>query len=320
MTDHIDRHMPPPETFSSAPTRREFDNMMLALAAAMPLAGGPARSTRAAAANASLSELSDPARLLEAFIKVEGDTSGAEQFTHTYANVYTLFDDRQDRHLFDRERLIARRYQPIDGGWMRLHREVALYRDPLTKDLITEFYNPYLERSVPIIDIHRDFHRPYLVRDVGSSLEIGVMPADDDLFFFRRFFVSRRAEIQPSDYPLHGSDERYELSENHSYIAKTRDVLNSLFPSVPSRGATTSISNWLPWMEMGTAPGKLIHQIRFAKLKSLDDLPNKDFLETVARKYPDHLSAPTTYREEDTRNTGMGWYKEQIDKTLFPAD
>ena len=301
----------------STPSRREFDQM-LAFAATMPVLGAFTADTHAA--DTATHDFSDPARLLEAFVKVEGDTSGAQHYAYSYTNVYTLFENRVDRHLIDRELLTVRRYQPIEGGWMRLHREVALYRDPLTKQLLTEFYNPYLERTVPIIDIHRDFHRPYLVQNVGQSLRIGVTQADDDLFFYRRFFVSRRAELQPSEYPLHGSDERYELSENHSYIAKARDFLRDDMTSVPSRGATTSISNWLPWMEMGTVPGKLIHQIRFGKIQTLDELPNKDFLETVARRYPDHLTATTTYREEDTRNTGTGWYKEQIDRMLSQRD
>jgi hypothetical protein len=255
----------------------------------------------------------DPDGLLRAFVKVEGDAAGRQEHTYSYANVYTLFDQRRDRHLFDRELLTSRRFVPTEGGWIRLHREVAIYRDPKTKRILERFHNPYLQREVDVIDIHRDFNRRYLVADVGKALDIGVMEAEQDVFFYRRFFVSRIAELQPRDYPLHGSDERYELAESHNYFVARNHVLDESLTSVPMRGVTTSISNWLPWMEMGTAPGKLIHQIRFAKLETLDDIPNADFVPTITRKYPEHLRAPDRFDEADAGNTGMGWYKAIID-------
>lgn len=260
--------------------------------------------------------LSDPHARIEAFVKTEGDTSGREHYTYTYARVSTFIEGHRDRHLFDRELLMARRYLKTDGGWIRLHRESAIYRDPVTREILVKWRNPYLERDVEVIDLHRDFNRKYLAADLGKSLNIECQVSGDDVYFRRQFFVSRRAEIQPSDYPLHGAATTYDLSENHDYFVKRSDLDNPALTAAPSRGSTVSVANWLPWMEMGTAPGLLIHHIRFTKLGDLSQIPNKDFVPALQSRFADALRAPETFAEEDVTTTGLGWYKSIIDRKL----
>lgn len=179
---------------------------------------------------------------------------------------------------------------------------------------MTTWRNPFLERDVEVIDLGREFNRKYLVADMGRSLNIQMSVSGDDVYFRRQFLVSRRAELQPAEYPLHGSATTYDLSENHDYFTSRAALENPKVTSAPSRGSTVSISNWLPWMEMGTAPGLMIHHIRFAKIDGLTDLPNPDFVPALVARYPNAVKAPATFAEEDANSTGMGWYKQIIDR------
>lgn len=263
--------------------------------------------------------LADPGARLDAFVKTEGDVSGREHYVYTYARCYTFIEGQRDRHLFDRELLMARRFFRTEGGWIRLHRESAIYRDPATGKRLTSYFNPYLERSVEVIDLSRDFNRKYMTADMGRSLNIQLAVSEDDVYFRRQFFVSRPAEIHPSAYPLHGTATTYDLSENHDYFTRRSDLENAALSSAPSWGTTVSIANWLPWMEMGTAPGVLIHHIRFSKVADISEIPNRDFVGTLTSIFPDAVHAPATFAEDDVNTTGMGWYKKVIDKKLGRA-
>lgn len=290
---------------------REHREMMSLLAFA---AGGLAFASDAeAASTAAALDLTDPAKRLDTFIKVEGDISGKTVVQYGVGSIYTFIEGQTDRKLFDTEAYAVRRYQRIDGGWVRLHREVAIYRDADTGKIINEWYNPYLERKVPVMDIVQEFNRQYLVADLGKSFNVTVKTHDDDAFFVRNFFISREAEIQPKDYPLHGQDTRWELSEYHNYFCKVSDLVNPKLTSVAAVGVTNSVSSFLPWLEMGNVPGHLIFQMRSSKLARVEDMP-KDLVDYAAKNYPDHLQAPDKFLPADANTTGQNYYRQIIDR------
>jgi hypothetical protein len=278
----------------------------------MAMAGGLLALTPQAQGADAL-DLTDPAKRLDAFIKVEGDLAGKEVVQYGAGSIYTFIEGQTDRKLFDTEAFAVRRYQRIDGGWVRLHREVAVYRDAETGKIINNWYNPYLERYVPVLDIVQEFNRQYLVSELGKSFNVTVKTHDDDAFFVRNFFISREAEIQPKDYPLHGQDTRWELAEYHNYFCKISDLVNPKLTSAPCVGVTNSVSSFLPWLEMGNVPGHLIFQMRSAKLARVQDMP-KDLVDYVAKNYPDYLGAPTSFSPADAKTTGLNFYRQIIDK------
>ncbi len=113
---------------------------------------------------------------------------------------------------------------------------------------------------------------------------------------------------------------QYGVGSIYSFFdARRSDLENAALSSAPSWGTTVSIANWLPWMEMGTAPGVLIHHIRFSKVADISEIPNRDFVGTLTSIFPDAVHAPATFAEDDVNTTGMGWYKKVIDKKLGRA-
>ena len=254
----------------------------------------------------------DPGPRLDAFIKVEGDHTGAEVVQYGVGSIYSFFDGRRDRRLFDTEAYAVRRYQRIDGGWLRLHREVALYRDPATGKIINSWYNPYLERNVEVIDIVQEFNRQYLVSDLGKVFDVGISAHDDDAHLHRNFFISRPAELPPAQYPLHGQEPTWDLAEYHNYFCKLSDLLNPNVPNAAAIGSTNSVCSYLPWLEMGNVPGFLIFHMRSKKLARVEDM-SADLVAYVAKRYPTHLTAPTEFKPNDLATTGLNFYKTVID-------
>lgn len=255
----------------------------------------------------------DSKALLDAFIKAEGDQSGESTVTYGYGTLFSWFPNQANAPLVDTELCAVRRYRRVEGGWVRLHREVGLYRDHKTKEILQTWYNPYIERKVEVIDLFQEFNRKYVTDTLGKSWFINYSEMTGDAFFQRNFFIDRPSPMHPRDYPVHSQDPHYELSEYVNYFAKVSDLIDPNVSNARSTGATNSIGNILPWMEMGNQPGKIIHQIHFTKLKRVEDMP-RDFVEYSQKRYPKYLEAPSEYVEADLNNTSWTKYKTVIDE------
>lgn len=258
-------------------------------------------------------DFSDPMQKLDAFIKCEGDTSGAEHVVYGEATIFAFIPGRSGIPLIKSELYAVRRYLPTEGGWIRLHREAGVYRDLETNEIVSHWYNPFLQREVEVIDLAQEFNRKYLASELGKSWNVGVMVHGNDVFFQRNFFISRKSSITPQEYPLHSSGPDYDLAEYHNYFTKLDALENPDVTAAPAFGVTNSVNNWLPWMEMGNRPGYLIHQTRYKKLAGVEYMP-EGFRTYIGTHYPDFLSAPTEFRENDLNTTGWNFYKQVIDE------
>jgi hypothetical protein len=292
--------------------------MSAGLVAADSRGTGAVRSSGKIGRGAASVDFADPAQKLDAFIKVEGDTSGEEHFLYGYGTIYAYIDGMPDRKLMDTELYAVRRYRRVDGGWIRLHREAGIYRDPETKKILTRWRNPWLERDIEPINIYQEFNRRYLAADLGRTFNIGVAVQGDDVFMQRSFFIVRPSEYQPAEYPLHGQDHFYNLSEFINFFAKASDIVDPRLSAAPAVGVTNSVTGWFPWMEMGNAPGQLVHQIRFKKLSKVAEMPS-DFVEIVRRHDPKFLTAPTEFSAPDLATSGERFYKSVIDQRIRDA-
>jgi len=270
-------------------------------------------SSTAVARPASRIDFDDPGQKLDAFIKTEGDISGAEHVVYGQATIFALIPGQAGRPLLKSELFAIRRYLPTEGGWVRLHREAGVYRDLDNNEILKRWYNPYLRRKVEIIDLAQEFNRKYLVSEMGKSWNVNVMVHHDDVFFQRNFFISRNSSIPPKEYPLHSSGPHYDLAEYHNYFTRRSALEDESISSAPAFGVTNSVASWLPWMEMGNRSGYLIHQSRFKKLRGVSDMP-RDFVEHIAARHPSHLSAPAEFREIDVNTTGWDFYRRVIDE------
>ena len=81
-------------------------------------------------------DLSDPEELLDAYIRTVGDTSGKEVLLYASVVVIGMHPGEKGQKLFGLEVLGASRFLPIEDGYQRLHREVGLYTELQTGEVL----------------------------------------------------------------------------------------------------------------------------------------------------------------------------------------
>lgn len=253
-------------------------------------------------------DLSDPVQQLEVYVRANGDTSGRASATWATGTVYAYVPGEKPRTLFGLEVLGMARYQRIEGGFLRLSREVGYYTDLGTGAVLDRWTNPWLQRDVDVVPIQND---PVNRRFTVANISFRINESGDDVAMYREVPLRYPNPLDPANYPLYSSGEFYEAMEMFNTFARRRDLANPRLSSVASTGSWTRIGPWLPWMEMGARPGYLVYHSRaFKPAQGLDGIPDSLLAEVRAR-HPRFLDAPATFSAPD--ETSWTFFKKRVD-------
>ncbi len=253
-------------------------------------------------------DLTEPRARLEAYIRANGDTSGAPVATWASGRVYAYVPGEKPRALFGLEVLGMSRFQKIEGGYLRLHREIGFYTDLATGEVLKTWNNPWLQREVEVIPIQNDpVNRRFTVENTSFS----ILESGDDVMFFREVPLRYPNPLDPATYPQNSSGEFYEAIEMFNTFAQRRELEDARLTTVHSTGSWTRFGPWLPWMEMGSREGYLLYHSRSLKPRDgLTSLPAK-LRDYVARQYPKYLEAPDRFTSPD--ETSWTFFKKVLD-------
>ncbi|MCC5863070.1 MAG: DUF1838 family protein [Gammaproteobacteria bacterium] len=249
---------------------------------------------------ASLAEpvdLSDQRQLLDAFVKTTGSLDGEEVVIYAQSTVYAFVPGSRGQALFDLEVIGVKRYERIEGGWQRIQREIALYTDRETGEVLAHWDNPWTGERVRVIPVLNDpVNRRHVIDGQGGGWGIGVMESGDEVMFYREIPLRYPNPLSPQDHPRHSSGEWYEAMELFNHFVRRSDLENPALASAPSTVSWSRIGPWLPWMAMADHPGWLVYHGRGVKLDSVAGLPAHihDYIE---RHHPQYLSAPEAWSE-----------------------
>ena len=260
-------------------------------------------------------DLDDPAQRLEAYVRVNGDTSGKAVPHWASGIVYAHVPGEKPRALFGLEVLGMGRFEKIEGGYLRLHREIGYYTDLKTGKVLDRWFNPWLQREVEVLPIQNDpVNRRFTVADSTFNVQV----SGEDVVFFREVPLRYPNPLDRAKYPLHSSGDFYEAIEMFNTFARREDLANPALTSVPSTGSWTRMGPWLPWMEMGLHPGFLLYHSR--SLKPVDGLEGVPLAlrERIARDNPKYLEAPAKFTSPD--ETSWTFFKKLIDERRRKAD
>lgn len=262
----------------------------------------------AMAADVAKIDLASPRERLEAYIRANGDTSGAPVATWASGRVYAYVPGEKPRALFGLEVLGMSRFEKIEGGYLRLHREIGFYTDLASGEVLKTWTNPWLKRDVEVIPIQNDpVNRRFTVENTSFS----VLESGDDVMFYREVPLRYPNPLDPATYPLNSSGEFYEAIEMFNTFVQRQALADPDQTSVPSTGSWTRFGPWLPWMEMGSREGYLLYHSRSLKPRDgLQALPAR-LREYVATNYPKYLEAPATFTSPD--ETSWTFFKKVLD-------
>ena len=242
---------------------------------------------------------------------------GKARFGTWEGRAYSRVQGEKDRHLFNVIGINTRQCTTVEDpekgeGFRSVSREVMFYLDPETGEIIDNWENPFTGGTVEVVHVANDpvnMHAPmFAVGRGGKPLKLEFQRSGDVLV--------NRAEV-PLFYnnPLGGDYQKYVGGAYHAMeifnnFYDADEMLNS--DSIAfSRMAWTRISQWLPWMEMGSRPGVMIVNATGFSTFELGDLP-EGLVKDLEERYPLYLTPPPS---DDHRPNETSWtvFKQHLE-------
>jgi hypothetical protein len=278
-------------------------------------------ASAAIASTPAPAQMLDPARPADAVEIMKrtqcGERDGAPAVYHWTGNVYARVPGEPDKLLFGGEGMNIRQCVAVKDakrgdGFRMVSREIMLFTDPKTGDVVRQWRNPWTGETVEVMHIANDpvNQRPsFPVGADGQPYRLNVTRMGD--------WVQMPIEV-PLFYtnPLGGDYQDYVGGQYHAmeifnFSARASDLLDrrraTAYPSV----SWVRLSGWMPWMRMGGRPGQMVFNAMGAKLARYDDLP--DVLKReIAARYPDYATPPPV---DDSRPNATTWtvFRQKID-------
>lgn len=192
---------------------------------------------------------------------------GKTRFGMWEGRAYSRVPGEKDKHLFNLVGINTRQCKVVEDpkrgrGFKSVSREIMMYLDPQTNEIMDMWTNPWTEKEVEVMHVAND---PVNMR--GFRYE-----KNEDGSFPYPFKVRKYEDITFTsdeiplfyDNPL-GSDYQvyvggaYHAMEIFNSSYKSSELLDANVKSLThSNIAWTRVAQWLPWMQMGSKAGIMI--------------------------------------------------------------
>jgi hypothetical protein len=231
--------------------------------------------------------------------------------------VYSRVQGQPDRHLFDGEGMNIRRCVAVTDpkrgkGFRQVSREIMLFTDPKTGEIVRQWANPFTGETVEVMQIANDpvNSRPSFpinadgtpftmtMKRMGQWLQ---MPLEVPLFY---------PNVLGGDYQDYVGN-KYHAMEIFDFAMRADEILDSTKPTSYPSISWVRISDWMPWMKMSGRQGQIVFNAMGTKLKSYDELPAV-LKDEIAANYPEYRDAPPG---DDPRPNETTWtvFKKMVD-------
>ncbi len=224
---------------------------------------------------------------------------GVTRYGMWEGRMYSRIPGEKDRHIFDvvgiNTRQCERHKDPARGeGYRSVSREIMVYLDPATGEIIDQWKNPWTGETVEVIHVAND---PVNMRAPSFARDATGKPARVTLRHYGDLLVSSREVPLFYENPLAGAYQdyiggKYHAMEIFNTFYSAADFLAPKGPHIsPSRLAWQRVSGLLPWMRMGDRPGVMIFNATGFSTFDRSQISPK-LLKVLETRYPDYLSPP----------------------------
>lgn len=235
---------------------------------------------------------------------------GEEMIYHWTGKAYSRVRGERDRHLFNLDGMNIRQCfeinDPVRGvGYKLRTREILLYLDPETNEVLKTWENPWTGATNEVIQVLNDpvnnGNGSFGKNKKGEFVPFNLV--DINGTFFYKFEV-------PLFYhnPLGGDYQKYvggtyHATEIFDFNGSTENLMDASKSTVYPVISWVRLSDWLPFMEMNGREGMIYMNSMGKKIESYDQMSDtmKDFIEEEA---PLYKSAPP---ESDNRRNETSW-------------
>ncbi len=255
-----------------------------------------AQKKTAAKAIKPVYELDSAQGNMDAYIKMRASLNPKDEVVfYASGSIYGYDPEKPWKHLFDFEMYNIARTEKMagDSGWRLITREMLVYKDSKTGEILSKWKNPWTNEEVEVFSVwndpvnqtfeYGDFLVPYQRMDGGR------------ICFYNDIPLSYPSPLKKAEWPENSRSDVYQGAEMFNFFMNEADLQNKKINNVNADISWSRFSDFLPWMKMGSRPGNLLYQSRGHKLKNgWNDLP-KDLKEYVLAGKPEYQHAPDKY-------------------------
>jgi hypothetical protein len=247
-----------------------------------------------------------------------GEADGKPAVYHWAGNVYSRIAGEPDRLLFKGEGMNIRTCitvtDPKRGkGWRLVSKEIMLYLDPKTGEVVRKWTNPWTGEAVDVMHIANDpvNQRPqFPIGADGTPYKFSGRREGRWIFspFEAPLFYHNVLGGEYQDY-IGG---KYHAMEIFDFAYDAEEMLNTKNPTAYPIISWVRISDWMPWMKMRGRQGQMVFNAMGNKLKGFDELP-KVLKDEIALNYPAYTAPPPG---DDARPNATTWteFKKLVDE------
>ena len=283
------------------------------------LAGAAALSAMSAAQDRL--SFDDPDDVITMDRKVACSTVDGAPITfywHGYA--FSRRTGEPDRRLFRVEGMNVRACATITDpergeGYRLVSREILLYLDPETHEILSTWDNPWTGETVDVLHVANDpvnMRAPsFPIGPRGPATFRGAIQGDDfwrtatvPLWYSNPLASAFQAEIGGT----------YHATEMFNFFGSVADLTDPTKTTADVEVGWARMSDWLPWMKMNGRDGLIYFHTAGTKLDSWDELP-EFFKEEIAAHYPEYVAPPPL---DDDRSNVTSWiyYRDVANGTI----
>lgn len=218
----------------------------------------------------------------------------------------------RDKHLFNYEAYSVRACVAVEGGGAKLvSRELLIYLDPKTGEVVDTWTNPYIDKDVEVVHVANDpVNHTMMPKGRFGPYRLPLRFNEGTGYFILEvplFYTN----------PLGGKYQQYVGNQYHAmeifnfFIREDELYDESAKTAAHVNVAWTRISPWLPWMQMGSRVGGMVFSGAGVKIDSFDDVPEM-MQKVIEERYPDYKVPPPL---DDKRPNETSWtvFKKHID-------
>jgi hypothetical protein len=248
------------------------------------------------------------------YARLQGDLDfGKEKHGWYKGFVSSVRPDKKLEDLFGFEGFSTVKLQQMpDGSIRRILREVGLYTDLKSGEVLEEWYNPYIDERVRVVPVANDPFN-YVIEEyfplppTFGNLNAEKPPRVPFILPWQQRGSRLDMEIhihliypnalKPDQWPRESSGKFVRVSEFFAHHVNVADVQNPKMTKLPYHGVWNRVTPWLPWMLMGQAPGFCQYACFMGSGENLDEVMSRNVLDYVEKNYPIYFKAPDKWSD-----------------------
>jgi hypothetical protein len=248
--------------------------------------------------------------------KIQCSMNDAEPVVYTWSGrAYARVPGERDKLIFNLNGMNIRQCVTIEDekrgkGFRLVSREIMLYLDPKTNEVMRTFKNPWTDTDNEVIHVANDpvNGRPNYGRDKDGNPAVRPLSQINGTWFMNIEVPLFYTNAMGGDYQKFVGGT-YHATEIFDFSGEVDELLDSSSSIAYPVVSWVRIAKWLPWMEMGDRAGILYFNAVGKKLENYDQLPEVMKSE-IAANYPKYTAPPPL---DDTRRNETSWtYMKKI--------